>query len=252
MFDVGWPELLVIAIVLIVVVGPQDLPRMLRAFGKATARMRTMASEFRTQFDEALKEADLDDVRKTISDAQNLNPTKSLRDAMNPLRQVGEDIRSGLNDAVKPGSLKKPDEAEPTESPAKQNMDIGAPAPALNGSGASADPSPTANGDATPKPKPRKTAKAKAASSSKTNGKTAATAANGKAPKSTGGKSAGKSAKAVASKSAAPPAVGEAAPIAAKAPATRTRKPAAAKAASSAKKAASRKRARKSGDEADV
>ena len=108
MFDIGWQELLVIAVVLIVVVGPKDLPRMLRAFGKATARMRTMAGEFRAQFDEALREADLDDVRKTISDAQSLNPAKSLRDAMNPLRQVGDDIRAGLDEAIRPSSATLP------------------------------------------------------------------------------------------------------------------------------------------------
>ncbi|HET7412033.1 MAG TPA: Sec-independent protein translocase protein TatB [Pararhizobium sp.] len=110
MFDVGWGELLVIAIVLIVVVGPKDLPRMLRAFGKTTAKMRAMAGEFRTQFDEALKDADLDEVRKTISDARSLNPTNSLREMMNPLRQVGDEIRTSLDDAVKPNSITKPDE----------------------------------------------------------------------------------------------------------------------------------------------
>jgi sec-independent protein translocase protein TatB len=101
MLDVGWPELLVIAIVLIVVVGPKDLPPMLRAFGKMTARLRTMAGEFRSQFDDALKEADLDDVRKTISDAQRLNPVNSLREAMNPLRQMGSEIKSDLQKSVK-------------------------------------------------------------------------------------------------------------------------------------------------------
>ncbi len=63
MFDVGWSELLIIAVVLIVVVGPKDLPPMLRAFGKMTARARKVAGEFRAQFDEALREAELDDVR---------------------------------------------------------------------------------------------------------------------------------------------------------------------------------------------
>jgi Tat protein translocase TatB subunit len=46
MFDIGWPELLVVAIVLIVVVGPKDLPPMLRAFGRTTKKLRSMASEF--------------------------------------------------------------------------------------------------------------------------------------------------------------------------------------------------------------
>jgi sec-independent protein translocase protein TatB len=96
MLDIGWTELLVIAIVLIVVVGPKDLPPMLRAFGKMTANLRKMAGDFRTQFDEALRESELDDVRKTISDAQRLNPTNALRDAINPLRQMGEEIRADL------------------------------------------------------------------------------------------------------------------------------------------------------------
>lgn len=100
MFDIGWSELLVIAVVLIVVVGPKDLPPMIRAFGKTMAGLRKMAGDFRTQFDEALKEADMDDVRQTISDVRNLNPTNSLRDAMNPLRQLGNEIKSDLQKAT--------------------------------------------------------------------------------------------------------------------------------------------------------
>lgn len=96
MFEVGWSELLVIAVVLIVVVGPKDLPPMLRAFGKMTSRARKVAGEFRAQFDEALREAELDDVKQTIADAQKLNPVHSLREAMNPLRQMGNDIKADL------------------------------------------------------------------------------------------------------------------------------------------------------------
>jgi sec-independent protein translocase protein TatB len=102
MLDIGWTELVVIAIVLIVVVGPKDLPPMLRAFGRMTSKLRGMASDFRQQFDEALREADLEDVRKTISDAQSLNPANALRDAMNPLRQIGNEIKSDLQKAASP------------------------------------------------------------------------------------------------------------------------------------------------------
>lgn len=114
MLDIGWTEILVIAIVLIVVVGPKDLPPMLRAFGKTTKRLRTMAGEFRQQFDEALKEAELDDVRQTLSDAQRLNPVNSLKDALNPLRQMGNDIRSDLQKATK---VDAPTIAEPWTPP---------------------------------------------------------------------------------------------------------------------------------------
>ena len=114
MLDVGWTEILVIAIVLIIVVGPKDLPQMLRTFGRMVSKMRGMASDFRQQFDEALREADLDDVRKTIGEAQKLNPLNTIREAVNPLRQVGDDIRSDLQKAT--GSVSSTPSANPAES----------------------------------------------------------------------------------------------------------------------------------------
>ncbi|MBP1887001.1 Sec-independent protein translocase protein TatB [Sinorhizobium mexicanum] len=123
MFDIGWTELVVIAIVLIVVVGPKDLPPMLRAFGRMTSKMRGMAADFRHQFDEALREADLDEVRKTLSDAQSLNPTAALRDAMNPLRQLGNEIKSDLQKATTPD---KPAPTEPVQ-PAVEAVKVEAP-----------------------------------------------------------------------------------------------------------------------------
>jgi sec-independent protein translocase protein TatB len=99
MLEVGWSEILVIALILIIVVGPKDLPQMLRTFGKMATRLRGMANEFKGQFDEALREADLDDVRKGLSEVTKLNPTNSLRDAINPIRKLGEDIKADLRKA---------------------------------------------------------------------------------------------------------------------------------------------------------
>jgi sec-independent protein translocase protein TatB len=96
MFDIGWSELVIIAVVALVVIGPKELPATLRTIGKMTARARKVAGDFRAQFDEAMREAELDDVRQTISDAQKLNPVNSLREAMNPLRQMGNDIKADL------------------------------------------------------------------------------------------------------------------------------------------------------------
>ncbi len=96
MLDIGWTELLVIAVILIVVVGPKDLPPMIRAFGKMTKRLRQTAGEFRAQFDEALREAELDDLKKSVDDVRSLNPANSIREALNPLRQMGQEIKSDL------------------------------------------------------------------------------------------------------------------------------------------------------------
>ncbi|SEQ04073.1 sec-independent protein translocase protein TatB [Faunimonas pinastri] len=71
MFDIGWSEILIIAVVAVVVIGPKDLPRALRAFGKTMGMVRRTANDFRRQFDDALreaeKEADLADLRKTVA-----------------------------------------------------------------------------------------------------------------------------------------------------------------------------------------
>ena len=100
LFDLGWSELLVIAVVLVVVVGPKDLPGMLRTFGRVSKQLRSMAGDFRRQFDDALKEAELDDVRKGIDDVRALDPRGAIRDAMSPMKAIGDEIRSSLNSAT--------------------------------------------------------------------------------------------------------------------------------------------------------
>ncbi|SDA42982.1 Sec-independent protein translocase protein TatB [Mesorhizobium qingshengii] len=102
MFEVGWTEMLVIAIVMIVVVGPKDLPNMLRTFGRTTAKLRTMAADFQKQFNEALKEAELDDVKKSVDELRNLSPAAEIRKQLNPFEQAAADVRSGVDAAMKP------------------------------------------------------------------------------------------------------------------------------------------------------
>ncbi|MBX9455712.1 MAG: Sec-independent protein translocase protein TatB [Rhizobium sp.] len=113
MLEVGWSELLVIAIILIVVVGPKDLPGMMRTFGKMMGRVRTMANEFRGQFDEAMREAELDEVRKGLGEVNKYNPASSLRDAINPIRQLGQDIKADLQKAGDVSAKPKVDEGTP-------------------------------------------------------------------------------------------------------------------------------------------
>ena len=120
MFDIGWSELMVVAVILVVVVGPKDLPRMLRTFGRTSKQLRSMAGDFRRQFDDALREAELDDVRDTVSKVRDLDPTKDVRAAMNPMKAVGDEIRSSLKAATKAPEPKVPG----ASGAAVQNMDI--------------------------------------------------------------------------------------------------------------------------------
>lgn len=66
MFDIGWSELLVIAVVAIVVVGPKELPKLMRSFGFYAGKLRRAAADFRRQFDEAMREAELEEVKQAI------------------------------------------------------------------------------------------------------------------------------------------------------------------------------------------
>ena len=70
MFDIGWSELLVIAVVAIVVVGPKDLPKLMRGFGHYAGKLRRAASDFQRQFEEAMRESEIDEMRKAIESAK--------------------------------------------------------------------------------------------------------------------------------------------------------------------------------------
>ena len=69
MFDIGWMELLVIAVVAILVVGPKDLPRLMRTFGHYAGKVRRMASDFQTQFDQAMTDAELEEMQRRYQEA---------------------------------------------------------------------------------------------------------------------------------------------------------------------------------------
>lgn len=115
MFEIGWTEMMVIAVVMIVIVGPKDLPKMLRAFGKTTAKLRSMAGDFQRQFNDALKEAELDDVKKSVDALRDLNPTSQIKKQLNPFEKAASDVRAGL-DTLKP---KPPEPASPVAHPAE-------------------------------------------------------------------------------------------------------------------------------------
>lgn len=172
MLDLGWPELLVVAIVLIVVVGPKDLPRMLRTFGRTTSKLRSMAGDFRRQFDDALKEAELDEVKGLADQARKLDPRNEIKKHLSPLEKAGKDVREGLDRAMKP----KPDAPEAADDKPHEAAPLKAGPDAMPGEVRKAAP----KGAAAPAKGGRKTA-ARARTPARTS---AASAATGKAAKS--------------------------------------------------------------------
>jgi sec-independent protein translocase protein TatB len=173
MFDIGWTEMLVIAIVMIVVVGPKDLPRMLRTFGKTTAKLRSMAGDFQKQFNEALKEAELDDVKKSVDSLRGLNPAAEIKKQLNPFEKAAADVRAGLDAAMKPTPSKAAEPAAEAAHPAEPLKAGASTIPGVSGPEAMPtttpafpampDPAPATATAAAAAPEPAKTAPAKAA-----------------------------------------------------------------------------------------
>ena len=110
MFDIGWSELLVIGVVALVVIGPKDLPGVLRSLGQWVTKIRRMASEFQNQFQDAMREAELSDMKKQFDD---LTTAKDYGLNLDPMGQVKSEIESAMNAADKPAKA-----AEPAGTPA--------------------------------------------------------------------------------------------------------------------------------------
>lgn len=74
MFDIAWSEILVVAVVALIVVGPKDLPRLLRTLGTIVRKLRRMSAEFKAGVDDFIREAELEEVRKSIHHVSNFDP----------------------------------------------------------------------------------------------------------------------------------------------------------------------------------
>lgn len=71
MFDIGWTELLIVVVVAVVVVGPKDLPKMMRLVGRWTGRARAMADQFRRSFEDMARQAELEEMRSEVMKLHN-------------------------------------------------------------------------------------------------------------------------------------------------------------------------------------
>jgi len=92
MFDIGWQELFIVAVLVIIVVGPKDLPRTLRAIMGLVRKGRMMARDFQNGIDDVIREADLDDMRKQITDVGDNDIAKTIADTIDPDGDIAKDL----------------------------------------------------------------------------------------------------------------------------------------------------------------
>lgn len=113
MFEVAWSELLLVAIVAIIVVGPKELPGLMRTAGRMLAKLRRTADEFRKQFDEAVKEAGAEDLQREIHSLRQHNPLNQIRNSIEEAARDSYNPRTG----TLPPSAVEDDLTPPTPLP---------------------------------------------------------------------------------------------------------------------------------------
>lgn len=132
MFDIGWTELIVVAVVMILVVGPKDLPKMLRTFGQTIGKVRRMAGEFQSTFNEALREAeqqaDIADMKKQVEKAGNFDPLGDIKKSIETDRKAKPAQAKAADSATAaPGAASEADAPSVASTPAPE---VATPAPA--------------------------------------------------------------------------------------------------------------------------
>ena len=114
MFDFAWSELMVIGAVALVVIGPKDLPKALKTAGILLRRARGMAREFQNSIDDMIREAELEDVRKTVQEATRLDLDKTIHTTLDPEGQLKQPL---IAESPPPEPDKLPEEPPPLVEP---------------------------------------------------------------------------------------------------------------------------------------
>ena len=96
MFDIGWSELLLVALVTLVVVGPREIPRVLRAVRGFLAKIRSVSADFQSAMDDAARSADIEDIKKELLKEQHdMSGDKLFQEIIG-----GEEIQKKANETI--------------------------------------------------------------------------------------------------------------------------------------------------------
>jgi sec-independent protein translocase protein TatB len=110
-FDIAWSELALIAAVALIVIGPKDLPRVMRNIGQWTRRARAMAADFQRNLDDMMREAELDEIRREVEKVSPADFKAKLEKMVDA---------KGIEEAVKIAPPKPAAPPEPTTAPVEQ------------------------------------------------------------------------------------------------------------------------------------
>jgi sec-independent protein translocase protein TatB len=154
MFEIGWGELLLIGIVALIAIGPKELPGVLRTLGQWTAKLRRMAGEFQSQFQEAMREAEMADLKKQVDELTsqtqtftNFDPVGEVRREFESTQRQIESAMTNSTPATESSGAPAADEGAASASPAPPGID---PAPSAMPDGTPPGDSPAPSGQTAP------------------------------------------------------------------------------------------------------
>lgn len=112
MFDIGWQELFIIAIFALIVVGPKDLPRVIRSVTQALRKVKGMAREFQSGIDDVVREAELQDMRKELT-KEGESFKEDLSSDFDPSKEISGEFQDELDFSKEQLDLELAANAEP-------------------------------------------------------------------------------------------------------------------------------------------
>ena len=98
MFDLAWGEIFVIGLVAVLVLGPKELPTAMRTLARAIRKVRNLGSEFQGHFNEMLREAELDEVRKQVQKFSQTSLVEHVANYVDPKGEVAKEVNEALTD----------------------------------------------------------------------------------------------------------------------------------------------------------
>ena len=102
MFSFGWGEILLILVVIVIVVGPKDIPKFLRQIGNLSKSIKKISREFKSSLNQIVEESDLKEVKNSITEATNLNKELDIKSNLkNEIKTIKETISSVEEDVSK-------------------------------------------------------------------------------------------------------------------------------------------------------
>ncbi len=130
MLDIGWAELAVVGVIVLIVVGPKELPRVLRSAGQWAGKARRIAREFQNSLDDMVRESELDTIKKDVEKATNFDVKKDIENAIDPKGDVKRAFEAPAADAGEAPAAADADETGPAAVPSASPTPSGKVAPA--------------------------------------------------------------------------------------------------------------------------